>query len=134
VLAGAGGPTAIAAWAATKQRLLTGVLDLPHRIPGKDVFRHVLMTLQPTAFQACFVNWLKVLRGASAAATGVDRPVLAVVGKTARRSHDRPADVHDAHTGRRGHRYSENPRPIGALPSIIVIRTASITLTALIGQ
>jgi predicted transposase YbfD/YdcC len=89
VLAGAGGPTAIAAWAATKQELLAGVLDLPHGIPGKDVFRRVLMTLQPAAFQACFVNWLRLLRDAAAAATGVDRPVLAVDGKTARRSHDR---------------------------------------------
>src|SRR3954452_22883598 len=89
VLAGAGGPTAITAWAATKQELLAGVLDLPHGIPGKDVFRRVLMTLQPAAFQACFVNWLKSLRDAAAAATGVDRPGLAVDGKTARRSHDR---------------------------------------------
>src|SRR3954468_23502702 len=89
VLAGAGGPTAIAAWAATKNDLLTRVLDLPHGIPGKDVFRRVLMTLHPAAFQACFVNWLKLLRDAAAAATGVDRPVFAVDGKTARRSHDR---------------------------------------------
>jgi predicted transposase YbfD/YdcC len=89
VLAGAGGPTAIAAWAATKQDLLTRVLDLPHGIPGKDVFRRVLMALQPVVFQACFVNWLKALRDAAAVATGVDRPVFAVDGKTARRSHDR---------------------------------------------
>jgi predicted transposase YbfD/YdcC len=89
VLAGAGGPTAIAAWAATKQDLLTRALDLPHGIPAKDVFRRVLMTLQPVVFQACFVNWLKALRDAAAVATGVDRPVFAVDGKTARRSHDR---------------------------------------------
>jgi predicted transposase YbfD/YdcC len=89
VLTGAGGPTAIAAWAATKQDLLTRVLDLPHGIPGKDVFRRVLMTLRPAVFQACFVNWLKALRDAAAAATGVDQPVFAVDGKTARRSHDR---------------------------------------------
>jgi predicted transposase YbfD/YdcC len=89
VLAGAGGPTAIAAWAATKQDLLARVIDLPHGIPGKDVFRRVLMTLQPAAFQACFVSWLKSLRGAAAAATGVEQPVFAVDGKTARRSHDR---------------------------------------------
>ena len=89
VLAGAGGPTAIAAWAATKQDLLARVLDLPHGIPGKDVFRRVLMTLRPAAFQACFANWLKSLRGAAAAATGVEQPVFAVDGKTARRSHDR---------------------------------------------
>jgi predicted transposase YbfD/YdcC len=89
VLAGAGGPTAIAAWAATKQDLLAQVLDLPHGVPGKDVFRRVLMILQPAAFQACFVNWLKTLRDAAATATGVDQPVFAVDGKTARRSHDR---------------------------------------------
>ena len=89
VLAGAGGPTAIAAWAVTKQDLLARVLDLPHGIPGKDVFRRVLMTLQPAAFQACFVNRLKSLRDAAAAATGAGQPVLAVDGKTARRSHDR---------------------------------------------
>jgi predicted transposase YbfD/YdcC len=89
VLAGAGGPTAIAAWAATKQDLLARVLDLPNGIPGNDVFRRVLRALQPVVFRACFVNWLKSLRSAAAAATGVDRPIFAVDGKTARRSHDR---------------------------------------------
>jgi len=89
VLAGAGGPTALAAWAATKQDVLAGVLDLPHGIPGKDVFRRVLMTLRPSAFRACFVSWLTSLRDAAKSATGVDQPVFAVDGKAARRSHDR---------------------------------------------
>jgi predicted transposase YbfD/YdcC len=89
VLAGAGGPTSIAAWAATKRDLLARVLDLPNGIPGKGVFRRVLMALKPAAFQACFADWLKSLRDAAAAATGVDQPVFAVDGKTARRSHDR---------------------------------------------
>jgi predicted transposase YbfD/YdcC len=88
VLAGAGGPTAIARWASLKAGLLARVLPLPHGIPGKDVFRRVLSLLQPAAFQACFVNWLQSLRATAAAATGVDRPVFAVDGKTARRSHD----------------------------------------------
>lgn len=39
VLAGAGGPTAIAAWAARKEELLTQVLDLPNGVPRKDVYR-----------------------------------------------------------------------------------------------
>lgn len=88
VLAGAGGPTAIAKWAKLKAEFLTQVLDLPHGIPRKDVFRRVLCLLQPDAFQHCFVNWLQALRQQAAAATGVERPVLAVDGKTARRSHD----------------------------------------------
>src|SRR5215211_2909836 len=89
VLAGAGGPTAIAKWAALKAEFLTGVLPLPNGIPRKDVFRRVLALLQPAAFQACFVTWLQSLRARAAEATGVDQPVLAVDGKTLRRSHDR---------------------------------------------
>jgi predicted transposase YbfD/YdcC len=89
VLAGAGGPTGIAEWAALKEEFLLNTLELPNGIPRKDVFRRVLMTLRPGAFQACFANWLNSLRATAAAATGVDQPVFAVDGKTARRSHDR---------------------------------------------
>jgi predicted transposase YbfD/YdcC len=89
VLAGAGGPTAIAKWAIMKAEFLATVLSLPNGIPRKDVFRRVLMTLKPGAFQACFANWLQSLRTKAAAATGVEQPVLSVDGKTARRSHDR---------------------------------------------
>jgi predicted transposase YbfD/YdcC len=89
VLGGAAGPTAIARWAALKAELLTQVLPLPNGVPRKDAFRRVLSLLQPAAFQACFANWLQSLRARAAEATGVDRPVLAVDGKTLRRSHDR---------------------------------------------
>jgi predicted transposase YbfD/YdcC len=88
VLAGAGGPTAIARWAALKEEFLLEVLDLPNGIPRKDVFRRVLMALKPAAFQACFGGWLQSLRIEAAAETGIERPVLAVDGKTLRRSHD----------------------------------------------
>jgi len=89
VLAGAGGPTAIARWANAKKEWLETLLPLPAGIPRKDVFRRVLMLLNPAAFQACFFNWLQALRAQAAAASGVDQPVFAVDGKTARRSHDR---------------------------------------------
>ena len=88
VLAGAAGPTAIARWAELKEELLTAVLDLPDGVPGKDVFRRVLMVLEARAFQACFNAWLARLRDEAAAETGVERPILAIDGKTARRSHD----------------------------------------------
>jgi predicted transposase YbfD/YdcC len=89
VLAGADGPTAIAKWAALKAEFLLEVLDLPNGIPRKDVFRRVLVLIKPSAFQACFANWLQSLRATAAEATGVTQPILAVDGKTARRSHDR---------------------------------------------
>ena len=101
VLAGAGGPTAIARWAALKGALLLQVLELPNGIPRKDVFRRVLMVLKPAAFQACFARWLQALRTEAVAETGVEQPVLAVDGKTARRSHDRT-------------------KGLGALPSVSV--------------
>jgi predicted transposase YbfD/YdcC len=98
VLAGANGPTAIAKWAAMKQEFLLKMLNLPHGIPRKDVFRRVLMALKPGAFQACFVNWLQSLRAKAMAATGVEQPILAVDGKTARRSHDRAKGLGALHS------------------------------------
>jgi predicted transposase YbfD/YdcC len=89
VLAGADGPTAIAKWAALKEEFLLEALDLPNGIPRKDVFRRVLVRLKPSAFQACFANWLQALRATAAGATGVTQPILPVDGKTVRRSHDR---------------------------------------------
>jgi predicted transposase YbfD/YdcC len=88
VLAGAGGPTAIARWAAYKEEFLLQLLDLPNGVPRKDVFRRVLMALEPAAFQACFVNWLRSLREEAVAQTGVEQPILPIDGKTLRRSHD----------------------------------------------
>lgn len=61
------------------------MLGLPAGVPGKDVFRRVLMALKPAAFQECFAAWPGLFR---AAAADVDQPVLAVDGKTLRRSHD----------------------------------------------
>jgi predicted transposase YbfD/YdcC len=98
VLAGASGPTAIAKWAALKRDLLLQHLDFPNGIPGKDVFRRVLAALQPGAFQACFVSWLESLRAAASAATGIEQPVYAVDGKTARRSHDRSKGLGALHS------------------------------------
>jgi predicted transposase YbfD/YdcC len=97
VLAGAGGPTAIARWAKFKADFLVKVLHLPNGIPRKDVFRRVLSLLQPDAFQRCFVSWLQVLRDKAAEETGVDKPILAVDGKTARRSHDRKKELGALH-------------------------------------
>ena len=89
VLAGANGPTAIAAWANEKKNYLPNLLPLPNGIPQKDVYRRVLSALKPEAFQACFVSWLQALRALAEGDTGVEQPTFAVDGKTLRRSHDR---------------------------------------------
>jgi predicted transposase YbfD/YdcC len=97
VLAGAAGPTAIARWAKFKEDLLAEMLDLPNGIPGKDVFRRVLMMLKPEAFEAAFNAWIARLRDEAAAETGVDRPIISLDGKTARRSHDPREDLGPLH-------------------------------------
>ena len=98
VLAGASGPTAIAHWAAIKEQWLASILPLPNGVPGKDSFRRVLMAIRPEAFQACFAVWVRSLRDEAAATTGVERPTLAVDGKTLRRSHDRKKGLRALHS------------------------------------
>jgi hypothetical protein len=61
--------------------------------PGKDVFRRVLMTPKPEAFEACFNAGIARLRDEAVAETGVDRPIIAIDGKTARRSHNAKEDL-----------------------------------------
>lgn len=98
VLAGANGPTAIAEWATLKEDLLQKLLPLPNGVPRKDVFRRVLMTVNPAAFQASFQEWLQSLRNRAATATGINQPILAVDGKTLRRSHDKAKGLGALHS------------------------------------
>ena len=98
VLSGANGPTAIAKWAKLKAEFLEAVLDLPHGIPRKDVFRRVLSLLKPEAFQYCFKNWLQTMRANAAEATQVTQPIFAVDGKANRRSHDRKKGLGALHS------------------------------------
>lgn len=91
VLSGADGPTAIHLWAEARAEFLRTCLPLPHGIPSRDVFRRVLMALDPVAFQQCFVAWLLELKRAATGESGgpAEKSVLAIDGKTLRRSFDR---------------------------------------------
>jgi predicted transposase YbfD/YdcC len=89
ILAGANGPTAIARWAEVKKEFLIAGLGLAGGVPRKDVFRVVLTLLNPQVFQACFTEWLKALKLKAMDKLDIDRPVLAIDGKTNRRSHDK---------------------------------------------
>lgn len=63
VIAGADGPTAIAAWAHSPcvADWLLRHLALPNGIPAKDTYRRVLQRLRPEAFQRGFESWLQSL-------------------------------------------------------------------------
>jgi predicted transposase YbfD/YdcC len=98
ILAGCNGPTAIARWARVKEEFLRRGLHLPGGVPRKDVFRLVLTLLSPKVFQACFADWLKALRLDAMAELDIDRPILAVDGKTHRRSHDKAKGLGALHS------------------------------------
>ena len=67
----------------SKQAWLESFLALPNGIPSHDTFRRVFMLLDPDAFEACFARWARSLAGK------VQREVVAIDGKTARRSGSR---------------------------------------------
>lgn len=60
-------------------------LELPHGIPSPDTFRRVLSRLKPDELSQCFVNWTDALR------ESIDRDIVAIDGKTLRRSFDHAA-------------------------------------------
>src|SRR4029450_12502100 len=64
----------------SKQAWLKTFLALPNGIPSHDTFRRVFMLIDPDAFEACFARWAQSLTGK------VEREVVAIDGKTVRRS------------------------------------------------
>jgi predicted transposase YbfD/YdcC len=60
-------------------------LALPNGIPSHDTFGRVFARLDPERFQACFLGWVRAIVAHTAG------EVVAVDGKTLRRSHDRRA-------------------------------------------
>jgi predicted transposase YbfD/YdcC len=85
MVAGCDGPTAIHRWAANRHDWLRQFLALSNGVPSRDCIRRLLMALQPEAFQRCFQDWI-----AHAVVTDDQGParLVAIDGKTCRRSHD----------------------------------------------
>jgi predicted transposase YbfD/YdcC len=85
MVCGCDGPTAIHRWAANRLNWLQPFLTLPNGIPSRDCIRRLLMALRPQDFQKCFQHWI-----AEAVHAGEGGParLVAIDGKTCRRSHD----------------------------------------------
>jgi len=94
VVCGCDGPTAIHRWAKARRDWLAQYLTLPNGIPSRDCIRRVLLALQPQAFQRCFQDWVTQALVGDAAAGG---RLVAVDGKTCRRSHDAGKELGPLH-------------------------------------
>jgi len=66
-----------------KYEWLKTFLELPHGIPSPDTFARVFARLDPHEFQEAFVGWIRAIQ------TRIKGEVIAVDGKTVRRSHDK---------------------------------------------
>jgi len=57
-------------------------LELPHGIPAHDTFARIFAIMDPNEFQHAFLAWVKAIQA-------VTKGVVAIDGKTLRRSHDK---------------------------------------------
>lgn len=94
MVCGCDGPTAIHRWAANRLDWLAQFLTLPNGIPSRDCIRRLVMALKPEAFQKCFQDW--IAQSIQTDGSGPAR-MIAIDGKTCRRSHDASQDLRPLH-------------------------------------
>jgi predicted transposase YbfD/YdcC len=82
VICGADGWVDVETFGKTKQDWLATFLTLPNGIPSHDTFGRVFARIDPDQFQQSFLQWVQALRH-------VRGDLIAIDGKTHRRSHDR---------------------------------------------
>jgi len=82
ILCGADDWNSIEGFGKAKEEWFRDFLQLPYGIPSHDTFRRVFAQISPTAFQECFIGWVRDV-------AGTIKGVIAIDGKTLRRSHDR---------------------------------------------
>lgn len=83
VLSGADDFVSIANWAKTKRDWLANFLEMSAGVPSHDRFNAILGSIKPAEFEKCLLRWITALHEIT------DGQVIAIDGKTLRRSFDR---------------------------------------------
>jgi predicted transposase YbfD/YdcC len=91
VLCGADGWVEIEQFAHAKEAWFRQFLSLENGIPSHDSFGRVFALLDPKAFEACFRSWVASI------SDFIPGEVIAIDGKTLRRSHDRGSGLAALH-------------------------------------
>ena len=90
VLAGMDTWNEIADWAASKKEWLGTFLELPNGIPSHDTINRVFQMIDPEKFHDTFFRW-------ASAVSGKVKGVVAIDGKTARRSREEAGNIKPIH-------------------------------------
>jgi predicted transposase YbfD/YdcC len=85
VVSGADDWVAVAEFGQAKIGWLQKFLELPNGIPSHDTFGKVFARIDPDEFSQCFLEWTQAVFQVT------DGQIIAIDGKTLRRSHDRCA-------------------------------------------
>jgi predicted transposase YbfD/YdcC len=83
VICGANDWEAVAEFGRARVEWFSTFLELPNGIPSHDTFWRVFRALDPEQFERSFANWM------AAVADKIGGQVIAIDGKTLRRSHDK---------------------------------------------
>lgn len=75
--------TEMEVYAEANEEFLKTILELPNGIPSHDIFGYVYARIDPNEFGKCFASWIESIREAT------EGEVVAIDGKTLRRSHQR---------------------------------------------
>ena len=86
VICGADSWVSMETYGQAKQQWLQQFLELPNGIPSHDTFARVFARIDPQQFQECFLHWIKSISKIT------DGEVIAIDGKTLRRSYDKSND------------------------------------------
>lgn len=92
VICGADDWVAVATFGQVKEPWLRTFLTLPNGIPSHDTFGRVFRLLDPDELRRCFLTWVQAVvaaPGAPGKPDSLGQQVVAVDGKTLRRSHNR---------------------------------------------
>ena len=84
VICGADDWVSVEAFGNAKKEWFESFLELPNGIPSHDTFTDVFSKIDPDNFQSCFISWVE------AWAKIIPDEVVAIDGKTVRRSQDLP--------------------------------------------
>jgi predicted transposase YbfD/YdcC len=90
-LAGAEDFVEIRRWGQMHQEFLRRLLPYKAGVPSHDTLNDVINAIDGTLFAQCFTAWVETLRDPAVAASSAPE-VVAIDGKTSRRTHDRRRD------------------------------------------